>query len=155
MNLPEIFNSVSMSQEYDRIKEIIKLNKQLKEEGIVLTVKDAGEIIAARDKTLKSTGRIEINMDVIHSIIKEVGKSPYVNQENMVETVNDIYEVFHYLKNSTSDLLSDSEILESIMLFYNEIYRGSVELLMGKGVEKIVCNFKKGRDLTNIKEEED
>ncbi|MCH3963351.1 MAG: DUF6323 family protein [Clostridium sp.] len=154
MYLPEIFNSISMSR-YDRTNEIIKLNKQLKKEGIVLTVKDAKEIITERDKTLKSTGRMEINMDVIHSIIKEVGKSPYVNQENAVETVNDIYEVFHYLKNSTSDLLSDSEILESIMFFYNEIYRGSIELVMGKGVEKIVCNFKNGRDLINTKEEED
>ena len=155
MNLPEIFNSLSKLQESNSISEIYKLNDDLKTHNLALSAKDAKDIIKTRNNVLKAQGRIELNLDVMKSIIKELGKSSYVNQDNLVETISDMYEVFHYVKNSTSDFLCDEEILKTIMFFYNTVYGGSVELIKGKGIEKIIDNFRNNKDIDDIKEEED
>jgi hypothetical protein len=70
-----------------------------------------------------------------------------------VETVNDVYAVFHHVKNRTSDLLCDKDVLKAIMFFYNSVYNGSMELVMGKGTEKIINNFKHNKELTCTEEE--
>lgn len=155
MNLPEIFNSLSKLQESNSINEISKLNDDLRTHDLVLSVKDAKDIINTRNNALKAQGRIELNLDVMKSIIKELGKSSYVNQDNLVETISDMYEVFHYVKNSTSDFLCDDEILKTIMFFYNTVYGGSMELIKGKGIEKIIDNFRNGKDIDDIKKEEE
>jgi hypothetical protein len=44
-------------------------------------------------------------------------------------------------------------VLKAIMFFYNSVYNGSMELVMGKGTEKIINNFKHNKELTCIEEE--
>lgn len=153
MNLPKIFDSINKSQEFNSIDKIFKLNDILRDYNLVLDVEDIKDIINSKNNTLRSQGRIELNLNVIESIIKELGKSPYINQENFVETVNDMYAVFHHVKNRTSDLLCDKDVLKAIMFFYNSVYNGSMELVMGKGTEKIINNFKHNKELTCIEEE--
>lgn len=155
MNLPQIFDSLNNLQKSNMISELLKFNDKLMEHNLILTPADAKDIIKERDSILKSHGRIELNINVTKAIIKELGDSLYVNQDNLAETINDMYEIFHYIKNSTSDFLSDVEILETIMFFYNKVYSGSTELLKGKGIEKIISNFRNNKELTNLKDEED
>ncbi|KAA8667666.1 DUF6323 family protein [Clostridium sp. MT-14] len=154
MNLPKIFDSVSKSKKSNSIDEIFKLNAELSKYNLVLGVEDIKDIINAKNSTLKSQGRIELNLDIIEFIIRKIGKSPYVNQDNLVETINDMYAIFHYVKNCTSDFLPDKQVLEALMFFYGNVYNGSMELVMGKGTEKIINNFRHGKKLTCREEEE-
>ncbi|WP_368490616.1 DUF6323 family protein [Clostridium sp. BJN0013] len=154
MNLLEMFNSLNNIEKSKDITELLKLNKHLKKQNLFLKEWDVKDIIETRNITLKAQGRLELNMNILKDIIRELAYSPYVNQHNLVENINDIYEIFHYIKNHTSDFLEDEEIFKAIMFLFNKVYNGSTELMKGKGIERIVNNFRSGRELTDMEDEE-
>jgi hypothetical protein len=134
--------------------ELLKTNHGLKLHNVALTASDAAEILTARSCTLSNQGRIELNLSVTKALIKRLSESDYITQENFVDTVNDLYEVFHLIKNFTSDFVGDEEVLDAIMNFYNGACGGSAELLAGKGVEKILQNYEQKQKLSAVMKEE-
>ena len=58
------------------ISIIISTNKLSQKHGMVLTEKDALQIIDARNKALKTTGRIEVDLRVINEIIRTFVNHP-------------------------------------------------------------------------------
>jgi hypothetical protein len=157
MFLPAVFHSLDQVLKENRIHELLVSNEVLKKHGLVLTPADAEEIMAARSRVLKNQGRIELDINVSKTLLSRIARSSYVNQDNYVETVNDMYEIFHYIKNASSDLLSDEEVIDAIMVYYDQVCGGSTEFVMGKGIEKILDNYRHGRnmaDIINEREEE-
>lgn len=150
MFLPALFDFQDKSLKITRINELLGLNEELKKHNILLTPEAAGEIIESRSAALKNQGRVELDIEVTKTLIKTLSSSEYINQKNFVCTVNKIYEVFHFIKNATSDFTSDEENISAIMVYYNKVCGGSCELLMGKGIEKILQNFNQGRNLSYI-----
>lgn len=151
MLTPGFYNLVDTALKSRRIQELTALNKELKEFNLVITAADAEEILDARSRALKNQGRIELDTSVTQSLLKRLSQSSYIIQENYIKYINDLYEVFHFIKNSTSDFISDDDIMDAIMIYFEKVCGGSTELLMGKGVEKITDNFKRGKKLTEIK----
>lgn len=155
MNLPTTFNFLDTTRKENGIHELLENNDQLKLHGLILTASEADEILTARLCTLRNQGRIELNLSVSKDLIRRLSESAYMIQENFVATVNELYEVYHLIKNTTSDFISDEEVLDAILSFYDSVCGGSTELLAGKGVEKILQNYKQQRKLSDIKKEED
>jgi|NGEPerStandDraft_9_1074522.scaffolds.fasta_scaffold39436_1 hypothetical protein len=156
MLLPIVFNSLDTTLDVGRIHELLEVNEELREHNLFLVPSDAQAIIVSRGRTLKNQGRIELNIDVTKKLVNKLAQSPYINKDNYVTTVNEMYEIFHFLKNSTSDFSVDDDILDAIIIYFDDVCAGSTELLVGKGIEKILENYKSHRRLTDIvKEEED
>jgi hypothetical protein len=150
-----LFDTFDTTLYVSRINDLLTINDELRNHNLILTPSDAEEIITARGNTLKNHGRIELDINVTKSLISRIGESAYTNQNNYVMTVNDIYEAFHVIKNSTSDFTPDEDIIDAIMVYYNNVCGGSTELLLGKGMDKILQNFKEKRKLTDIRAEGD
>lgn len=134
--------------------ELLEANHELKRHNYALTASDAAQILIARSRTLSNQGRVELNLSVTKDLIKRLSESDYITQENFVDTVNDLYEIFHLIKNFTSDYVGDDEVIDAIMNFYNGVCGGSSELLAGKGVDKILQNYEQKRKLSAITKEE-
>lgn len=145
----------SLSLQKNQIQELLSLNSELKEHTLMLTPEDANEILASRSRTLKNQGRVELDTKVTQAIIKRLSESSYVTQNNFLSCIDDMYETFHFIKNATSDLISDKDILDAMMVYFEKFCHGSVELLMGKGVEKIVENYRNHKKLTEISHPEE
>lgn len=62
-------------------------------------------------------------------------KSPFINKESYLGVINELQEIFYYMKNETEDSIGDDEIIEMIDDLYNNSCGGSIELLK----EKIQC----------------
>ncbi len=137
------------------MQELLQCNNELNSHGLSLTNADVTDILTARKEVLESQGRIELDNRVLRGIIGRVAVSAYVSPDNLKTTINEMYEVFHYIKNATSDVTSDDDILDAMYIFYEKVCRGSTELLMGKGIEKILDNFRAGRELAYIINEEE
>ena len=157
MLVPKHFNAIDVLLQRNRVQELLALNNVLKGHALILTPEDAEEILASRSRALKDQGRVELDIKVTQTIIKRLSESSYITQDNFLSCINDIYETFHFIKNATSDFISDEDILAAVMVYFEKVCHGSIELLMGKGVEKIVENFKNQKQLTEIEkpEEED
>jgi len=128
---------------------LLSLNPELQPHGLILTEADVGALSIARVQTLKSLGRIELDLTVTQEIARRLSASAYITQDTLVQTIADLYEIFHYIKNATSDHIPDVELLDALLLNY-ENFDGSTELMLGKGIERIVENYRQHASLSDF-----
>lgn len=94
-----------------------------------LSAADALALTEARDCALKSTGRVEFEDGALEAILRTFCPSPYLPDEDRIETLNALTEMFYHLKNETQDRVSDEDLLARMRECFDEPCRGSVELL--------------------------
>lgn len=135
--------------------QLLQLNETLRLHGLCLTRQNAAEILENRNRVLKSHGRVELDLSVIKKLIAGLASSAFLTQENYLAAFYDLYEVFHDLKNTLSDFIGDDELIEAILVCLERNCGGSSELLLGKGVEKIIRWFEAGRGPQNFAAEEE
>ena len=128
---PIILSSLNSNLEVIQEQELLELNENSSEYGLTLNKEDIKEIINSRNNTLKSYGRIELDINVTKSIIENLYKSQYTDRDDYVELINDLQEVFYYLKNETLDQISDIEIIEIIDEIYNNC-SGRIDIVQEK-----------------------
>ena len=120
--------------------EILKINDQSSVYGLTLTPDDVEEVIKSRGYSLKTYGRIDLNMDATKKIINKIYTSQYTDKDDYVEIINELPDVFYYLKNETLDKISDDEIIDLIGEFY-EKSSGRIDNIENLA-EKFAMDFK-------------
>ena len=128
---PIILSSLNSNLEVIQEQELLELNENSRPYGLTLNKEDIKQIINSRNNTLKSYGRIELDINVTKSIIENLYKSQYTDRDDYVELINDLQEVFYYLKNETLDQISDIEIIEIIDEIYNNC-SGRIDIVQEK-----------------------
>lgn len=109
--------------------KLIKCNTFLNEYGLSLSSEDISSIIERRSLALKNNKRIELDGGIIDKVIREFFDSPYISNDNFVETINEIIELFYYYKNETNDLISDDDLLKLMRKHYDDFAKGDLDYL--------------------------
>lgn len=123
--------------------EILKINEESSVYGLILTSENVEEIIKSRGYSLKTYGRIDLNMDATKKIINKIYISQYTDKDDYVEIINDLQDIFYYLKNETLDKINDNEIIDIIGEFYEET-SGRIDNVQNLA-EKYALDFRLGR----------
>lgn len=91
----------SIQNEYITVakNELLKINEKSSAYGLILIEEDVEEIIKSREYSLKTYGRIDLNMDVTKKLINKIYTSQYTDKDDYVEIINDLQDIFYYLKN--------------------------------------------------------
>lgn len=118
------------SEEYTH--ELISLNEQTSEYGLTLGEREAAELVETRAGALRDNGRVEMGLGALSMIIKVFSVSEYITQENYAETLNDLLELFYFLKTETHDKVSDRELIETMFDQFENNYHGSVDLMQSR-----------------------
>lgn len=100
--------------------QILEINDKSVDYGLVLSPKDVEEVIKSRKDSLKTYGRIDLNMDITEKIMEILYTSQYTDKDDYLELISDLQDIFYYLKNETLDEISDNEILDKISEFYEK-----------------------------------
>ncbi len=127
------------------ISIIISTNQLSQKHCVVLTEKDALQIIDARNNALKDTGRIELDLRVINKIIRTFCQSPYINQANYADMICELVEAFYYMKNETREQIDDDDLIYIMRDYFDNRCFGSIDLLTGRELEKLVDEICFGR----------
>ena len=139
---PIILKSLNSNLQITQENEILDLNEKSQVYGLTLNKEDVKEIINSRDNTLKNYGRIELDIGITKMIIENLYKSQYTDKDDYVYAINDLHEVFYYLKNETLDQISDIEIIEIIDEIYNNC-SGRIDIVQEK-CEEFAKNYRWG-----------
>lgn len=123
--------------------EILEINEKSSAYGLILKPEDVEEIIKSRAYSLKSYGRIDLNMDITKKLINNIYSSQYTDKDDYVEVINDLQDIFYFLKNETLDEISDDEIIDMVSEFYEKT-SGRMDNIQNLA-EKFVMDFKLGR----------
>lgn len=137
-------NALAAIGEQNAVKAIIDTNLKSKQYGLVLSEQDAREIIQSRNYVLKSLGRVELGIDVISKLISTFCNSPYINQSDYTEIINELVEGFYYIKNETLDKIDDDELIAIMKNYFDNRCHGSVDLLLNRELYCLAGYVKKG-----------
>lgn len=131
--------------------DLLLVNKRSEQFGLVLSRSDALAVIETRNKLLRKYGRIEIGGGMLTRLAEAFCDSRYLWQSNYVSTLEELLETFYYIKNETSDMLSDLELIELMKDFFEHCSGGSVEMLQNRYLEAVANNIRHGvADYKNI-----
>lgn len=132
MYLSRIFNSLNVSMQEQHMAELLELNEKTKEFGLILTPQDAQLMLAARNQVLYGCGRVELGIEVTRELIEVFSASSFIRQENYADTVNELHEIFYYLKNETEDRISDMKLIHIMEELFEKDCEGSLDLLKSR-----------------------
>lgn len=132
MHLPDIINFTTALQKPLSTDEVLQTNQETQQYGLLLTPGDALEIVAARNRSILDHNRVELGIEAIKKIITAFGPSPYINQADYVSTLNELIDIFYYMKNLTADRIADDELITLMQVFFDNSCRGSLDLLKNR-----------------------
>lgn len=147
MPLPSMFDAMNAALKEMQIQEILDLNQNSAQFGLTLTSADVAEIITTRNQALQSYGRVELDLEIVRKLILNFCDSSLIAQEDYAVTLEELLEVFYYLKNETDDTIGDDALLRIIKDFFENTCGGSLDLLRGQELDEFVRHFKRARAL--------
>jgi hypothetical protein len=144
MNFLTIFPSTEIFFIDNMSHEIMLTNETAEAYGLYLSPLASREIIIARNNTLKSYERVEIDTEITRKIIMQFCSSPYLQQAEYMDTIIQIQELFHYIKNELDDDIGDDDLIERLADLYNHKCFGDIDLLEGRETERIIRQYRFG-----------
>ena len=153
LNIIPSFLSLDKLSNYAVVEQIVELNEKSRQYGLLLSPTDAIQLVETRSRSLLENGRIEIGGETLIKIIDAFYDSSFIMQDDYSDTLNELLEIFYYIKNETLELISDDELIEHMKNYFENRCKGSLDLLKDRELEKLANNLRYGvTDYSNIEE---
>ena len=129
MDLPMIFKGINQQLREVQLNQLLKSNIELSKYGLVLTVVELQQLLETRDNLLFNLGRVETGIEVTQRLLENFAASPFLNQENYLNILSELHEIFYYFKNELEEEFSDQLLLQMMQDWFNNSCTGATELL--------------------------
>ena len=128
-------NWVVFMQQQEQLANVMKANQVTEQYGLVLSEQDAKLILEERWNVLREQKRVEFGPGITEKLIYEFCDSAYVNQNNYVDTILRLQEIFYLYKNEMQDEITDDELLHFMKEQFEGVCFGDLEYLEGTCLE--------------------
>lgn len=118
-----------------QLQTVLQINDYTSRYGLSLTKEDAALLLAERKENLQEQERIEFGEGILNRLIKAFCDSPYIYQENYVDTIGRLQEIFYLYKNESLDELSDDELIDYMKKEFDGNCQGSLDYLEETSLE--------------------
>lgn len=141
---------LNVQQEEDT-RKLLLCNNETKKYGLCLSVEDSKVLLVSRRISLAENNRIEFRETVLPALIYAFCNSAYINQNNYVETLKQLQEMFYLYKSESQDKLTDTELIDFMSKQFEEVCFGDLEYLQSTCLERFAravragyqCNMQK------------
>ena len=124
-------------QKSHALAELRECNDLIQSYGLSLSEPQMAELVEARFNALRETGRVEFGQGILEKLMKAFCDSPYLTQENYLETLFELQDSFYYFKNESQDLFSDDELIAFMKRYFDGFCQGSLDCLSGTSLEEL------------------
>ena len=114
-----------------QLAKVLDANQKTQRFGLTLTEQDAQVILEERQRALKEERRVEFGEGIVPKIMEEFCDSSFIDQNNYVETLIRLQEIFYLYKNEMQDELTDEELLHFMREQFENTCFGDLEYLEG------------------------
>jgi hypothetical protein len=121
------------------------LNQKLARYGLALSDVDMFMLEEGRRKALADTGRVEIGPGAAGDIAVVFAESPYVSQDGFAELVDALQALFYRLREEDGEV-SDIELVDAMRLAFDDVAKGSIDLLEGMSISDLEGWLAEGAD---------
>lgn len=126
------------------LEKVISCNDYTQMFGIHISREDAELLLEERKHTLKEQGRVEFGEGILPKLFFTFCDSPYLYQDNYVDMIARLQEIFYLYKNESLDDISDEELLTYMKEQFDGECQGSLEYLEETSLEAFARNIRKG-----------
>lgn len=126
MEMGDFLKTINTKNE---VVAIEKTNDYTRLYGLSLSEEDCQIILKDKIDTLKNEERFEFGQSIIPKLIFTFCDSAYIYQENYVETIGRLVEIFYLYKNESMDLVNDEELIDIMKGYFEDICQGSLDYL--------------------------
>ena len=127
--MDDMMELMLIQQQKQELIKVLDCNSYTGRFGVTLSDADARQLLCARKDSLKREERVEFKGGILPKLIYAFCDSPYVYQDNYVETIERLQEIFYLYKNECMDELNDDELLEYMQEHFNGDCQGSLDFL--------------------------
>lgn len=124
-------NWMVLLQQQNQLSKVMETNRMTQRYGLVLNEREAKLIVGERARALQQERRVEFGESITPKIIYEFCDSDFIDQNNYVETIIRLQEIFYLYKNEMLDEISDDELLHLMKEQFEEICFGDLDYLEG------------------------
>ncbi|PKM95958.1 MAG: hypothetical protein CVU84_03930 [Firmicutes bacterium HGW-Firmicutes-1] len=142
--MDEMYELIQLGQQKYEMQGIIACNEKTKKFGLVLTEEEVKSLMVCRKDSLKENQRIEFGEGILADLIYAFCDSQYLSQDNYVDTLAQLQEIFYLYKNESQDELTDAELIDFMRNQFEEICFGDVEYLRGTCLERFARAIRSG-----------
>lgn len=128
--------------EKNQIETILKTNEFTMQFGVCMSEEDAKLLARERFDSLKEQQRIEFHGGILQKLIFAFCDSTYIYQENYMDTIGRLQEIFYQYKNEALDELTDDELIMYMKDAFEGICQGSLDYLEDTYLEKIARSIR-------------
>lgn len=93
---------------------MLGVNKELAAGGLSVTPEEARQLTRQRLESLATTERVEFGVPAVVGIAEAMATSPYLKQEELLEVLSNLQEIFYELRADLAIDVPDAEILEAL-----------------------------------------
>ena len=131
-------------QGQNQIEKVMECNEYTQKFGLALTKEDALVLSDDRKDALVRQQRVEFGQGILQKLIFTFCDSPYIYQENYVDTIGKLQDIFYLYKNEAMDELTDDELLHFMKKAFDGECQGSLEYLEDTVLEEFAADIRKG-----------
>lgn len=113
------------------LEQVRETNRYAERYGLTLSEEDMELLLSEKSRILKKEGRIEFGRSILPQIIQTFFDSSYISQDNYVETLIRLQEIFYQYKNEMHDEITDEELLSFMKEQFEEVCFGDLQYLEG------------------------
>lgn len=124
-------NWIQLMSEQNQLAQVLNTNPYTEKFGLVLSEADARLLVQERKETLRTEQRVEFGEGMLPGLIYAFCDSPYIYQDNYVDTIGRLQEIFYLYKNEMQDEITDAELLEFMREQFDTVCSGDLDYLEG------------------------
>lgn len=145
-----------MGSEKNQLEQVIKCNDYTQKFGLSLSSEEVLELLKNKNTYLKTQERIEFGEGILTKIIFTFCDSPFIYQDNYVEMIEGLTEIFYIYKNESMDELTDDELLDYMKACFDGKCQGDLDYMEGSCLEDF-CRKIRGKEIgfMGVAEDED
>ncbi|MDO5291753.1 MAG: DUF6323 family protein [bacterium] len=128
----------------NQLEKVEACNQYTKKFGLELSKEQALQLLNDRKDSLKEQARVEFGEGILPKLIYAFCDSPYIYEDNYVEVMGYLQDIFYLYKNEALDEVTDDELIEYMRDEFNGECQGSVEYLEDTSLEKFAREIRVG-----------
>ena len=144
MDEQKFWQLLNQNQHQTALEQIQSCNDYTKKFGIVISQEEALTLLDERKYTLKEQERVEFGEGILPKLLYTFCDSPYLYQDNYVEYITRLQEIFYLYKNESMDDVSDDELLPIMKEHFDGECQGSLDYLEETCLETFARSIRKG-----------
>lgn len=139
-----LFHLLELKNEETELLLIDQCNEESSKFGLTLSKEDAHELILCRNDSLKKYQRVEFGSGILDKIIYTFEDSQFIHQDNYLETLIWLLDIFYQFKNESCDKLTDDELLSFMKDSFETICFGDLEYLESTCLDRFASAIRGG-----------